>query len=297
MVQEFIDEYRDYLTEYKHSSSNTLDSYLRDVTYFLRYLGNTSFFEITSQTVEDYTEYLKKEGKSDSTITRNIASLRSFYQYLVTKGYIEDNPVRAIKTKKIPKKIPTILSTKEVDMLLRAPDETDPKGCRDKAMLELLYATGLRVSELIALDIEDINLSVGILNCQSGHIKRTLPIYSEALQVLSDYMHRVRGKMIPVEEKHALFVNLNGKRLTRQGFWKIIKSYAEISHIKTEITPHTLRHSFAAHLLENGAQLKDIQEMLGHADISSTQIYAQVVKNKFRDVYNRYHPRAKIKNR
>ncbi len=163
-------------------------------------------------------------------------------------------------------------------------------------MLELLYATGLRVSELISLNVEDINLSIGILNCQGGHIKRTLPIYPEALQVLSDYINRVRGKIIPVDENHALFVNLNGKRLTRQGFWKIIKSYAEISHIKTEITPHTLRHSFAAHLLENGAQLKDIQEMLGHADISSTQIYAQVVKNKFKDVYNRYHPRANGKN-
>ena len=291
-MREFIDEYREYLTEYKHSSPNTLDSYLRDITHFSNYLGTHDFFD-----VEDYMRYLKEEGKSDSTITRNIASLRSFYQYLLAKGYIEENPIRSIKTKKIPKKIPTILTTKEVDMLLKAPDEMDPKGCRDKAMLELLYATGLRVSELIALDIEDVNLSVGILNCQGGHIKRTLPIYPEALEVLSDYINRVRGKIIPVEENHALFVNLNGKRLTRQGFWKIIKSYAEISHIKTEITPHTLRHSFAAHLLENGAQLKDIQEMLGHADISSTQIYAQVVKNKFKDVYNRYHPRANLKSR
>ncbi|HJB25795.1 MAG TPA: site-specific tyrosine recombinase XerD [Firmicutes bacterium] len=296
-MREFIDEYREYLTEYKHSSPNTLDSYLRDITHFSNYLGTHDFFDVTSQMVEDYMRYLKEEGKSDSTITRNIASLRSFYQYLLAKGYIEENPIRSIKTKKIPKKIPTILTTKEVDMLLKAPDEMDPKGCRDKAMLELLYATGLRVSELIALDIEDVNLSVGILNCQGGHIKRTLPIYPEALEVLSDYINRVRGKIIPVEENHALFVNLNGKRLTRQGFWKIIKSYAEISHIKTEITPHTLRHSFAAHLLENGAQLKDIQEMLGHADISSTQIYAQVVKNKFKDVYNRYHPRANLKSR
>ena len=296
-MREFIDEYREYLTEYKHSSPNTLDSYLRDITHFSNYLGTHDFFDVTSQMVEDYMRYLKEEGKSDSTITRNIASLRSFYQYLLAKGYIEENPIRSIKTKKIPKKIPTILTTKEVDMLLKAPDEMDPKGCRDKAMLELLYATGLRVSELIALDIEDVNLSVGILNCQGGHIKRTLPIYPEALEVLSDYINRVRGKIIPVEENHALFVNLNGKRLTRQGFWKIIKSYAEISHIKTEITPHTLRHSFAAHLLENGAQLKNIQEMLGHADISSTQIYAQVVKNKFKDVYNRYHPRANLKSR
>ena len=296
-MQEFIDEYREYLKEYKHSSLNTLDSYLRDITHFSHYLGTKDFFDVTSETVEDYMGYLKEAGKSDSTITRNIASLRSFYQYLLGKGYIDENPIRSVKTKKVPKKIPVVLSTKEVDMLLQAPDETDPKGCRDKAMLELLYATGLRVSELISLNVEDINLSIGILNCQGGHIKRTLPIYPEALQVLSDYINRVRGKIIPVDENHALFVNLNGKRLTRQGFWKIIKSYAEISHIKTEITPHTLRHSFAAHLLENGAQLKDIQEMLGHADISSTQIYAQVVKNKFKDVYNRYHPRANGKNR
>ena len=295
-MQEFIDEYREYLKEYKHSSLNTLDSYLRDITHFSHYLGTKDFFDVTSETVEDYMGYLKEAGKSDSTITRNIASLRSFYQYLLGKGYIDENPIRSVKTKKVPKKIPVVLSTKEVDMLLQAPDETDPKGCRDKAMLELLYATGLRVSELISLNVEDINLSIGILNCQGGHIKRTLPIYPEALQVLSDYINRVRGKIIPVDENHALFVNLNGKRLTRQGFWKIIKSYAEISHIKTEITPHTLRHSFAAHLLENGAQLKDIQEMLGHADISSTQIYAQVVKNKFKDVYNRYHPRANGKN-
>lgn len=294
-MQEFIDEFRKYLTEYKHSSPNTLDSYLRDITYFSHYLGTRDFLEVDQNLVEEYIIYLKGQGKSDSTITRNVASLRSFYQYLLLKGYLEENPVRAVKTVKAPKKMPTILTTKEVDMLLRAPDDKDPKGCRDKAMLELLYATGLRVSELIALDVEDINLSVGILNCQGGHIKRTLPIYPEALEVLADYMNRVRGKIIPVEENHALFVNLNGKRLTRQGFWKIIKSYAEISHIKTEITPHTLRHSFAAHLLENGAQLKDIQEMLGHADISSTQIYAQVVKNKFKDVYNRYHPRANLK--
>lgn len=294
-MQEFIDEFREYLTEYKHSSPNTLDSYLRDITYFSHYLGTRDFLEVDQNLVEEYIIYLKGQGKSDSTITRNVASLRSFYQYLLLKGYLEENPVRAVKTVKAPKKMPTILTTKEVDMLLRAPDDKDPKGCRDKAMLELLYATGLRVSELIALDVEDINLSVGILNCQGGHIKRTLPIYPEALEVLADYMNRVRGKIIPVEENHALFVNLNGKRLTRQGFWKIIKSYAEISHIKTEITPHTLRHSFAAHLLENGAQLKDIQEMLGHADISSTQIYAQVVKNKFKDVYNRYHPRANLK--
>ena len=160
-MREFIDEYREYLTEYKHSSPNTLDSYLRDITHFSNYLGTHDFFDVTSQMVEDYMRYLKEEGKSDSTITRNIASLRSFYQYLLAKGYIEENPIRSIKTKKIPKKIPTILTTKEVDMLLKAPDEMDPKGCRDKAMLELLYATGLRVSELIALDIEDVNLSVG----------------------------------------------------------------------------------------------------------------------------------------
>ena len=291
-MREFIDEYREYLTEYKHSSPNTLDSYLRDITHFSNYLGTHDFFDVTSQMVEDYMRYLKEEGKSDSTITRNIASLRSFYQYLLAKGYIEENPIRSIKTKKIPKKIPTILTTKEVDMLLKAPDEMDPKGCRDKAMLELLYATGLRVSELIALDIEDVNLSVGILNCQGGHIKRTLPIYPEALEVLSDYINRVRGKIIPVEENHALFVNLNGKRLTRQGFWKIIKDYAKKAGIHEQITPHTLRHSFAAHLIENGADIQSVQEMLGHSDISTTQIYAKLSKSKLKEVYSKAHPRA-----
>lgn len=294
-MTEGLEAFEQYLKGTKEVSANTLESYLRDVHAFQLFLADAevnSFAEVQPAMVQSYIGHLKELGKSNSTITRSIASLRSFYQFLVLDGRATSNPARAIKLEKVEKKLPAILSNEEIDMLLKAPNAKDPKGCQDKAMLEVLYATGIRVSELIALNIDDVNLNIGILNCHSGKSSRIIPIYPEALKALGDYIFRVRSAIISDEDSNALFINLNGNRLTRQGFWKIIKTYADKANIKTEITPHTLRHSFAAHLLENGAQLKDIKEMLGHADISSTQVYAQIMKNKFKDVYNRYHPRA-----
>ena len=218
-----------------------------------------------------------------------MASLKSFYGYL-NRGV--DNPVKGVAPVKTEKKLPQILTSREVELFLAQPECTDAKGYRDRAMLELLYATGIRVSELINLDVENVNLSAGFLRCESKGKERIIPLYSVAVRAVSDYMERVRLQIVEDPEEKALFVNMTGERMSRQGFWKIIKYYQEKAGIKKEITPHTLRHSFAAHLLENGADLRSIQEMLGHADISSTQVYAQLVNQKLKAVYNKAHPRA-----
>ncbi len=294
-MTQYVNSFKDYLVNSKDVAANTLESYVRDVNAFISFASQYSVTEpsrVTVANIELYVEQLKALKKSNSTVTRSIASLRSFFQFLVLHGYASTNPARSVKLEKIEKKLPSILTNQEIDRLLKSPNSNEPKGCRDKAMFELLYATGIRVSELVSLNIQDINLNVGILNCHNGKASRIIPIYPEALKALSEYIYRVRIAIVPDNDFDALFINLNGSRLTRQGFWKIIKTYAEKASIKAEITPHTLRHSFAAHLLENGAQLKDIKEMLGHADISSTQVYAQIMKNKFKDVYNRCHPRA-----
>lgn len=294
-MTQYINSFENYLKNSKEVSSNTLESYLRDVNAFISFESSQGISElagVSAESIERYVATMKSEHKSNATITRSIASLRSFFQFLVLGGYTVTNPARSIKLEKVEKRLPSILSNQEIDLLIKSPNSNEPKGCRDKAMLELLYATGIRVSELVSLNIQDINLNVGILNCHNGRASRIIPIYQEAQKALGEYIYRVRIAIVPDNDVEALFINLNGSRLTRQGFWKIIKTYAEKANIKTEITPHTLRHSFAAHLLENGAQLKDIKEMLGHADISSTQVYAQIMKNKFKDVYNRCHPRA-----
>ena len=212
--------------------------------------------------------------------------------FALSEDEIDENPVHSIKVEKAERKLPQILTGKEVELLLEQPRVTDMKGCRDKAMLEVLYATGIRVSELIGLNAEDVSLSGGFIRCESGGKVRIIPLYPEALAALGDYISDVRGKMIASPAERSLFVNVSGERMSRQGFWKIIKYYQEKAQIKKDITPHTLRHSFAAHLLENGADLRSIQEMLGHSDISSTQIYAQLVKQNLKAVYNKYHPKA-----
>ena len=229
-----------------------------------------------------------------STVTRAAASLKSFYGYLIRTGKIVVNPVRGVVPTRVERKLPQILTSKEVELFLEQPERTDPKGCRDHAMLELLYATGIRVSELIDLNVDDLNLSGGFLRCtKKGKGKeRIIPLYTAAIRALSEYLKDVRPQLLEAPYESALFVNMSGKRMSRQGFWKIIKHYQEKAGIQKDITPHTLRHSFAAHLLENGADLRSIQEMLGHADISSTQIYAQLVNHKLKDVYIKAHPRA-----
>ena len=292
---DLISEFEDYLRNEKKASDNTFSSYMRDINQFLNYIDNHTSFDIcdiTRDQIVFYTKYLKKNGKSASTISRNIASLKCFYGFLLSSGYVDSNPVSNIPVEKAEKKLPQILTNKEVELLLDQPQPNDPKGYRDRAMLELLYATGMRVTELISLDIDDVNLSAGVIRCRNGDKVRYIPMYPAAVRALSEYISKVRDGLIISPTEQALFVNMSGERMSRQGFWKIIKYYQEKAGIQKDITPHTLRHSFATHLLENGADLKSIQEMLGHSDISSTQVYTQLVKKQLKDVYSKAHPRA-----
>lgn len=294
MLNAYQEDFVRYLDKEKHLSENTLSSYRRDVEQYISYLEGRriSSLEKTNKTVVlTYLLTIQKAGKAASTISRHLASLRSFYGYLNRTGMIKFDPTLGLETPKVEKKLPKILTTQEVERLLEQPSQKDLKGKRDRAMLELLYATGIRVSELMLLDIDDINISMGFLKCQSTR-SRIIPLGSLAMSACADYIENARGVMIKDSGEKALFVNCNGHRLTRQGFWKIIKQYKTQANITAELTPHTLRHSFAAHLLENGADLRSIQEMLGHSDISSTQIYSQLLKNKIKEVYTKAHPRA-----
>jgi len=291
LVQKFVN----FLEKDKRLSLNTLQSYRRDIEQYMAYLKIMNLKNISSTnktTVIAYLLYLQKKGRATSTISRNLASIRSFYQYISKNKIIDQDPTSELESPKVEKKLPQILSTQEVELLLDQPKCVDLKGYRDKAMLELLYATGIRVSELISLDVSDINLDMGFIRCNKGSRERMIPIGSIAIAALQEYLNKARNLLIQNNDERALFVNINGGRLTRQGFWKIIKQYKNQAKISKDITPHTLRHSFAAHLLENGADLRSIQEMLGHSDISSTQIYAQIAKNKIKEIYKKTHPRA-----
>ena len=288
-----VDEFEHYLTTEKHSSANTVSSYLRDVHQFTEYLSrrNLEIKEVEQKDLQDYIQWLTGQGKSAATVTRALASLKCFYHWMLEQGYCEKNPVLGVKAAKVERKLPQVLTSKEVELLLEQPQCVDMKGYRDHAMLELLYATGIRVSELIGLNVDSVFLSAGFIRCESKEKTRIIPMYPTALKALTDYLRDVRPKLA-AEGEQALFVNMNGTRMSRQGFWKLIKYYGEKAGIQTEITPHTLRHSFAAHLLENGADIHAIQEMLGHADISSTQVYAKLVNQRLKDVYVKAHPRA-----
>ena len=292
---ECIEIFEKYLREEKKSSENTLNSYLRDIRQFGAYLDLHTDTDIVSATEDELSEYinwLKGQGKSVATVSRSIASLKCLYSYLTIRQIIAENPATKLVPDKGEHKLPQILTSQEVDLLLEQPECVDAKGYRDKAMLELLYATGIRVTELINLDITDINLAAGVIRCCTRDKERLIPMYAKAVKALSDYVTLVRPQMIALPDEPSLFVNVNGERMSRQGFWKIIKYYQKKAHIEKDITPHTLRHSFAAHLLENGADIHAIQEILGHADISSTQVYTQLVKKQLKDVYNKAHPRA-----
>lgn len=295
LSSESYDIFNKYLVEVKKASDNTLSSYLRDIRQFRDYLESHSgaqLDEASEDELAEYIDWLKGNGKSVATVSRAIASLKCFYTLLVTEGYLKENPSSKLVPDKSDHKMPQILTSKEVELLLEQPKCTDAKGYRDRAMLELLYATGIRVSELISLNIGDVNTAAGVIRCVSKDKERFIPLYQTAIKALSEYVEFIRPQMLALPNEQALFVNVNGERMSRQGFWKIIKSYQQKAHIEKTITPHTLRHSFAAHLLENGADLRSIQEMLGHADISSTQIYSQLVKKQLKDVYNKAHPRA-----
>ena len=295
-ISDYYSMFSDYLTNQKANSVNTRESYLRDTLYFLEYLSDTGTdpLQADEQTVQGYVDHLHELKRSTTTISRNLASVRCFYKFLIFRGLVENNPAKGIKLEKTVKKLPQVLSGEEIELLLAQPDITEPKGCRDKAMLELLYATGIRASELINLNIKDLNLRSGVLYCRGSKGVRSIPVYPSAVVAVSDYIYRMRGLITGPESGNALFVNLNGGRLTRQGFWKIVKGYATEAGITKEITPHTLRHSFALHLLENGASVKDIQTMMGHADISSTQVYVQLLDSHVKQVYNNCHPKAKL---
>ena len=293
-MADYIALYETYLLEVKHSSANTVASYIRDLRQFDKYVTDvldTTLDQVTPDQMTGYFAWLTNAGKSNATVTRSLASIKGFYGYLVSSGYVESNPAKGVHLAKVEKKLPQILTGREVELLLEQPQCTDPKGFRDKAMLELLYATGIRVSELISLNVEDVNIPAGFIRCSGGKA-RIIPLYPAAVRAIQTYLTQIRPSMIADPEEAALFVNLSGERMSRQGFWKIIKHYQQTANIQKDITPHTLRHSFAAHLLENGADIRSIQEMLGHSDISSTQIYTQIVKQNLKSVYNKFHPKA-----
>ena len=291
----YVKEYTGFMTDIRHKSLNTVESYKRDVTQYISYLDGTGVTDISSTTkttVLSYLLYLQKEGRASSTVSRTLASLRSYYLFMMQNGVVKSNPTSNLEAPHVEKKIPKILSGEEVELLLEQPKNCDNKGIRDKAMLELLYATGIRVSELINLDVSDVNVPMSFVRCKGGKKERIIPMGHQAKDALENYINNVRKYMVKDENETALFVNCSGARLSRQGFWKLIKYYQHIAGIETDITPHTLRHSFAAHLLENGADLHSIQEMMGHADISSTQVYSRMMNSKIKDVYAKAHPRA-----
>lgn len=291
----YVKEYTSFMTDIRHKSLNTVESYKRDVTQYISYLDGTGVTDISSTTkttVLSYLLYLQKEGRASSTVSRTLASLRSYYLFMMQNGVVKSNPTSNLEAPHVEKKIPKILSGEEVELLLEQPKNCDNKGIRDKAMLELLYATGIRVSELINLDVSDVNVPMSFVRCKGGKKERIIPMGHQAKDALENYINNVRKYMVKDENETALFVNCSGARLSRQGFWKLIKYYQHIAGIETDITPHTLRHPFAAHLLENGADLHSIQEMMGHADISSTQVYSRMMNSKIKDVYAKAHPRA-----
>ena len=289
-----LDGFAAYLRNERSASASTLQSYRRDVQHYLRYLSQAGVAapeQAVRRDFEAFAASLEAQGRSCATISRCAASVRCCYQYLIACKRTAGNPVSGVRLTRERQHLPEVLTSAEIDLLLSQPSARDFKGLRDKAMLELLYATGIRVSELIALDRGDLNLQLGMLSCRGESCARVIPVYAAAVRAVEAYLEAAVGVAAP-EDAQALFLNCNGRRLTRQGFWKIIKGYAEQAGIRKCITPHTLRHSFAMHLLQNGADLKSIQEMLGHADISTTQIYTRFVKAPHRDVYNKCHPRA-----
>ena len=289
-IQEFID----YLHNTRGTSKNTEVSYERDLKKLEQYLteeGIETGEQVTSTVLNSYVLYMERRNFAASSISRSIASIRAFFQFLCQKDGWKENPAEKLKAPKIEKKLPDILTVEEVDLLLGQPKGNTAKGIRDKAMLELLYATGIRVSELIGLKVNDINLKLGYLNCSSGGRERVIPFGTTAKQAVENYMAKSRAQLLGEGKSDFLFLNCSGKSMSRQGFWKVLKGYAASAGIHQDITPHTLRHSFAAHLVQNGADLKSVQEMMGHSDISTTQIYMNMNIHKIRDVYMKAHPR------
>lgn len=293
-MEKQLKTFLEFLQNEKKASENTLQSYRRDIVYFGKYVDNNNlnYVKIEEENIKKYLEYMQEEGKKASTISRNLASIRAFYQFLVRNKKVKQDPTSHIQSPKIEKRTPSVLTAQEVELLLDQPKDIDLKGTRDKAMLEFAYATGMRVTEIISLNVEDVKLEEAYVVCHTGIKQRNIPLGTMCLKALKEYIQDARPVLIHDEEEKALFVNVNGQRLTRQGFWKIVKYYKEQAHITKDITPHVLRHSFATHLLQNGADLKDIQAMLGHSDISSTQVYMQFQDSGLKTIYKKAHPRA-----
>ena len=293
-MEKQIELFLDFIKNEKKLSDNTFQSYKRDILQYQDYINmnNLDYSKVNEGNIKDYLAYLTGLNKKASTISRHLASIRLFYQYLLKFNKVQEDPTTNVQAPKIDKKAPSILTSEEVNLLLNQPKNVDLKGIRDKAMLEFAYATGMRVTEIISLNIEDINLEEGLVNCKTRTKTRAIPLGKISLNALKEYVENVRDILIKDDNEKALFVNINGKRLTRQGVWKIVKFYKEQAHITKEITPHVLRHSFATHLLQNGADLKSIQTMLGHSDISSTQVYMQFQDESLKNIYRKAHPRA-----
>lgn len=295
-MQDTLQDYLNYLSVERGLSKNTLESYARDLRQYLSYLKDKKklkLSETTQATVIGYLLQMQAKGKATATLSRSLAAIKSYYHFLFREERIERDPTMNLDAPKQEKRLPRVLSVEDVERLLEQPDLKVPSGIRDRAMLEVLYATGLRVSELVFLKVSDVNLEMGYIKCLGkGSKERIVPLGSMALKYVRHYLEHARRFLASSLHEDTLFLNHHGHRLTRQGFWKIIKKYAENIQLEEEITPHTLRHSFATHLLENGADLRSVQEMLGHADIATTQIYTHLTKNKIKEVYDKTHPRA-----
>ena len=293
-MEKNIKNFLEFLNVERKMSNNTVQSYERDIIQFEKYLSNNkmNYAKVKEDNIKEYLNFLQQSGKKTTSISRSLAAIRSFYQFEVKSKKIKNDPTEGIQSPKVEKHIPTILSSQEVELLLDQPQSIDLKGIRDKALLEFAYATGMRVTEIISLNLDDVNLEDANVTCKTISKKRIVPLGKISLNALKEYIEEARPVLIRNEDEKALFVNVNGGRLTRQGLWKIIKYYKEQAHITKEITPHVLRHSFATHLLQNGADLKSIQTMLGHSDISSTQVYMQFQDDSLKDIYKKAHPRA-----
>ena len=293
-MEKQISNFLGFIKNDKRASENTVQSYNRDLIKFEDYLNKKQidYSKVTAEDIQNYMKYLQKIGKKSSTVSRNLASIRAFYLYEVKTKNMKINPTEGVAAPKIEKKAPSVLSTEEIELLLEQPKGADLKSIRDKAMLEFAYATGMKVTEIISLNVNDVDFEEGVVYCKNGNKERKIPLGTMSLKALQEYVEKARPIMIHEETETSLFVNANGRRLTRQGFWKIVKYYKEQAHIETDITPHVLRHSFATHLLQNGADLKAIQTMLGHSDISSTQVYMKFQDESIKSIYRKAHPRA-----
>jgi integrase/recombinase XerD len=297
-MEEELKSFTHFLSEEKGLAQNTVVSYERDLKSYIKYMINVEqlneFNEVQRIHIAQFLDYLKEQGKSSRTLARHIASIRALHQFLLREKVADHDPTVHLETPNLERTLPKVLSIQEVEVLLNSPNTSDHFGLRDKAMLELLYATGIRVSEIITIGLEDVHLMMGFIRCiGKGNKERIIPIGNTAIHAIQAYLEQGRPHFVSNKnQEQSLFLNHHGKQLTRQGFWKILKKLALKSGINIDLTPNTLRHSFATHLLENGADIRSVQEMLGHADLSTTQVYTQVSKSRLKDVYSQFHPRA-----